>query len=138
MPSAHIRSNLKVAAISGWVLCAAAMPADGNAAVSPDQFLIRTTGDLVELCRSNSADTYYTAAINCCHGFSVGVYSVLQEENQASSRPTFCIPDPAPRRADMIARFVQWTDANPDQKQQAPADGIAAFLTRQFPCGRGK
>jgi hypothetical protein len=134
----HKRSNFRVAGIAAWIFSVAMMPVGGNAAVAEDDFLVRTTGDLVDLCEVASTDPYYTAAINFCHGFSVGVYRVLEEENQAKPRRTFCVPDPAPHRAEVITGFVQWADANPDQKNQAPADGVAAYLVKQFPCGRGK
>jgi hypothetical protein len=92
----------------------------------------------VELCEATPADTFYTAAVNFCHGFSIGAYRVLAEENMASSRHMFCMPDPPPHRNDAIAAFLKWADANPDQKNQPPADGIASYLTKTYPCARGK
>jgi hypothetical protein len=89
----QITSGWLAAGIMGSVLCGVALPATGNAAVSEDAFLVRTTGDLVELCEATSADTLYTAAINFCHGFSSGVYRVLEEENMATARHMFCMPD---------------------------------------------
>jgi hypothetical protein len=118
--------------------CLGMIPVKAGAVVSEEAFLVRTTGDLVDLCKVTTADPLYTAAINFCHGFSVGVYRVLEEENRAKSRHMFCSPTPMPQRAEAIANFVRWVDANPDQKQQPPADGIAAYLLRQFPCADGK
>jgi Rap1a immunity proteins len=138
MPTFYNRLKLVAAGISVWALCVATAPTYGHAAVTEDEFLVRTTGDLVDLCKAVSADPYYTAAINFCHGFSVGVYRVLEAENEAKPRRMFCVPEPAPHRADAIAGFVQWMDANPDEKTHAPADGIAAYLQKQFPCGHGK
>jgi hypothetical protein len=106
------------AGVFGWILFIAAMPA--NAAVTEDDFLLRTTGDPVELCKATRPDPFYAAAINVCHGFSVGVYRVLEEESKAQSHHMYCMPDPAPRRSDAIAAFVQWVDANPEQKNQLP------------------
>ncbi len=134
----QITSGWLAAGILGSVLCVTALPATGNAAVSEDTFLLRTTGDLVELCEATPADTLYTAAVNFCHGFSLGVYRVLEEENTATTHHMFCMPDPAPRRNDALAAFVKWADANPDQKNQPPADGIASYLTKTYPCAHGK
>jgi hypothetical protein len=120
------------------VFCLGMIPVKADAVVSEDDFLVRTTGDLADLCKVTTSDPLYTAAINFCHGFSVGVYRVLEEQNRATSRHMFCIPIPALQRAAAITNFVQWVDANPDQKQQAPADGIATYLLRQFPCAAGK
>jgi hypothetical protein len=138
MPKLYVRSGWFAAGIAGWVLCAVAIPTTGSAAVTEDEFLLRTTGDLVELCKAAPADKLYTAAINFCHGFSVGVYQVLEEESKAGSRRVFCIPDPAPQRNEGIAAFIKWAEANPDQKNQPPTDGIATYLTKTYPCARGK
>ena len=131
-------SNLVAAGICGWVFCCTMLPANGNAAVSEDAFLLRTTGDLVSLCKAAPADPYYTAAINFCHGFTVGAYRVLAEENRAVLHHIFCLPDPPPHRNESIAAFVQWADANPDQKTLSPEDGIAAYVMKQFSCDRSK
>jgi hypothetical protein len=135
----HITSGWVAVGIAGWALFVAALPATGNAGViTEDEFLLRTTGDLVELCKAAPTDSFYTAAINFCHGFSTGVYRVLEEESRAGSRHVFCLPDPPPHRNDAIAAFVQWADANPDQKNQLPTDGIATYLTKKYPCAGGK
>jgi Rap1a immunity proteins len=134
----QITSGWRAAGILGSVLCITALPATGNAVVSEDTFLVRTTGDLVELCEATPAETLYTAAINFCHGFSSGVYRVLEEENMAASRRMFCMPDPGPHRNEAIAAFVKWVDANPNEKTHPPADGIASYLTKNFPCAHGK
>ena len=81
------------------VICAAASLGSARAAVSTDNFLVRNTGDLVDLCSAANTDTLYTAAVNFCHGFAVGVFRVLQEEDQArASGRLFCLPQQAPSR----------------------------------------
>jgi Rap1a immunity proteins len=134
----RIRTNLVSASIFALMVCSGILPAEAKAAVTEDSFLVRTTGDLVDLCKATSADPLYTAAVNFCHGFSVGVYRVLEADNQAKTRHLFCVSDRTPRRTESIAAFVQWADAHPDQKNLGPADGIAAYLQQQFPCGRGQ
>ena len=64
MPRCPNTSNLVAAGIGGLLLCFTMLPANGNAAISEDNFLLRTTGDLVELCKAAPTDPYYTAAIN--------------------------------------------------------------------------
>ena len=92
----------------GIALCAAALPSQGRAAVTEDTFLLRTTADLVELCATPPSDSMGTAALNFCHGFAVGVYRVLEEENAARRiGKLFCAPEPRPTRNQAIDGFVQ-------------------------------
>ena len=110
-----------------------------HAAVSQDAFMLHSNGDLVDLCSAAQTDPLYTAAVNFCHGFAVGVFRVLQEEDMATrSRHMFCLPSQMPTRNEGIASFIQWAKADPSRSALQPADAIAAFLTQQFPCPRGR
>ena len=101
-----------------------------------DAFQLRNTGDLRELCSSTPSDPLFTPAQNFCQGFMVGVFRVLQEEDMAlRSRHLFCMPKAMPTRNEAIASFVQWARANPDQIGQPAVDGVARFLSQQYPCG---
>src|SRR5271165_1133100 len=125
--------------LAGIAMCAAALPATGHAAVTEDTFQLRTTGDLVELCSIAPSDPMGTAALNFCHGFAVGVYRVLEAENAARrGGKLFCVTDPLPTRSQAIADFVQWAKATPEVLSQGPADGIASYVTKKYPCQRGK
>ncbi len=88
----------------------------------------------MSLCSTTETDPLYTAAVNFCQGFAVGVYRVLQEEEGAQTRHLFCTPQPTPTRTETIARFVQWANTDNSRLAQSPADGLAAFLSQQFPC----
>ena len=46
----------------------------GAMAATPDQFRVRSTADLVEICTTPANDTLYAAAMGFCHGFAVGAY----------------------------------------------------------------
>jgi hypothetical protein len=124
--------------LPGIVLCLAVSAGSAQAAVTEDSFLVRTTGDLVDLCSAAQSDTMYTAATNFCHGFTVGVFRVLQEEDMARrANHLFCVPNPAPTRNEGIAGFVKWAKADATRMAQLPADGVAKFLSQQYPCQRG-
>jgi len=121
-------------------MCAAIWPAAAGANVAETDFQIRTTADLVDLCTASPSEPMGTAALNFCHGFTVGVYRVLEEENAAKRiGRLFCVPDSAmPSRDEAIASFVQWAKASPDAMSQRPADGITGYLMQKYPCPRGK
>lgn len=110
-----------------------------RAAVTQDTFLVRNTGDLVDLCSAAQTDPLYTAAVNFCHGFTVGVFRTLQKVDMADqAQHLFCLPNPLPTRNNAIAAFVQWAKAEPSRMAQPADDQIAAFMSQQYPCSRGR
>jgi hypothetical protein len=110
-----------------------------EAAVTQDDFLVRTTGDLVDLCSADRSDPLMTAAVNFCHGFGVGVYRVLAEEQAAQhGSKLFCIPTPTPTRNETVSAFVEWAKANPSHLSEPATDGIADFLAQRFPCQKAR
>jgi hypothetical protein len=127
--------------LAGIAVCAAAFPIAGYAAVTEDTFQsFHTTGDLVELCSAAPSDPMGTAALNFCHGFTLGVYNVLTEENAAKRMgKLFCMPEPAATtRNQAIADFVQWAKATPQAMTQSAADGVTGYLVSKYPCKHGK
>lgn len=122
--------------ISALILCALTLPGSAQAQrLTRDTFLLRNSGDLIALCSANSSDPLYTAAVNFCQGFVVGVVRVLNEEDSArGAARLFCLPEPPPSRDQGIAGLVQWAKARPDQMGRQPADTVAAFLAQRFPC----
>jgi hypothetical protein len=120
-------------------LCAVVSVAAGHAAVTEDSFLLRSTGDLIDLCTVAQPDPLYTAASNFCQGFGVGVFRVLEAQDTVRrTNHMFCLTNKAMTRNEALASFVQWGKANPNQMAQPATDGIALFLSQQFPCPRGR
>jgi hypothetical protein len=76
--------------------CTAATIGSAEANVTQDNFLMASTGDLVNLCSATEADPLYTAAVNFCQGFAVGVYRVLQEQDSARVRHPVLHPAAGP------------------------------------------
>lgn len=126
--------------LAGAVLCTTLLPMAGHAAVTEAAFQLRSTGDLIELCTAAPTEPMGTAALNFCHGFAVGVYRVLEQENAARRiGKMFCIPATgAPSRTEALADFVQWAKGRPDVMTLAAADGVTSYLVTKFPCPRGK
>lgn len=125
--------------LSGFVLCLAVSAGSAQAGVTEDSFLVRNTSDLIDLCSAAQCDTMYSQAVNFCHGFTVGVFRVLQEEDMAErTYHLFGLPNPAPTRNEGIANFVTCAKADTSRMSQPPADGIAVFLSQQYPCPRGR
>lgn len=121
--------------IAALAVCGAASTGIAKAKVTEDNFSLRNAQDLVDVCAADTADPLYTASVNFCHGFVIGVFRVLREEEMASrSRHSFCIPQPAPTRNEAIDSFVRWIKNRSGQMTQSPADAVAMFLSQQYPC----
>jgi len=120
-------------------VCAGLAGGAAMAAVTEDSFLLRNTGDLVDLCTAPQSDRMYTAAANFCQGFAVGAFRVLHAQDMARrSNRLFCAPNPQPTRNEALASFVQWVQADAGRRTMPAVDGVAAFLAAQYPCPRGR
>jgi hypothetical protein len=106
-----------------------------QAEVTEDSFHAQTTNDMVAVCSVSQTDPLYSAAINFCHGFTVGSYQVLHELMAAEPKlRLFCVTEPGPTRNESIAAFLTWVQAHPEQGTKVPAESIAAFLAERYPC----
>jgi hypothetical protein len=128
---------LKLAAVAAAITAAQGTATSARAApVTQDDFMLATTANLVSLCGADKADPLYTAAINFCHGFAVGTYTMIQIEDAASrsKRKAICLPNPSPTRDQAIAAFVAWASGRPKTLASSPTDGIGEYVMAQYPC----
>jgi hypothetical protein len=111
-------------------------PAGARAAVTETNFVAHTTGDLVALCTAEPTETLYTAAVNFCHGFGAGTYSVLATAQRANPRlnKLFCEPQVQLSRNEAVASFISWARAKPERLTLPAVDGVTLFLVETYPC----
>jgi hypothetical protein len=106
-----------------------------SAALTRDDFLIRTTQDLIKLCTASESDSLYQAAIGFCHGFATGAYQYYQANTAGAEQAAFvCLPEPPPTRAEAIQMFVAWAKENPQYLNDRPVDSLFRFLGTKFAC----
>jgi hypothetical protein len=129
----NMRSETLGACI-GLLMLGTTLPVLASAAVSEDNFQLRSAGDLVTLCSAEPADRMMTAAANFCQGFVVGVYHILDEQQPGLRSKLFCMTDPRPTRSTAIAAFVEWIKPKQNVQALAPADAILAYLVDAYPC----
>jgi hypothetical protein len=115
---------------------AAASPA--SAVVTGENFLLRTTADLVALCDAKQGDPQGVAAIHECQGFLLGVYQYHEAINAGrNARPIFCMPaEGAPNRDAAAQMFVAWSRTHPQNMGDRPVDGLTRFAVDTWPCRR--
>lgn len=127
MPSA-----IRVAGTAAILALAALGPADAD--VTRDNFLARTTTDLLALCDAGPQDPHRLQAIHFCHGFVAGVADYHQSLQQPGRNMAYCLPEQRPTRNQAIRLFVDWAKANPQRGADRPADGLFRFAQATWPC----
>jgi len=106
------------------------------ATITPDDFQLATTANLVSLCSAPDTDPLYTPARNFCHGFTVGTYRAVATEVAASraKHKMFCLTNSGLTRDQAINAFVDWAKDRPKTLESSPTDGIIEYLAAQYPC----
>jgi hypothetical protein len=117
-------------AIAFGALLALASPAF---AAGPPHFQVRDTADYVKLCSTPASDEVYTSAIAFCHGFGVGAYRYYLESTGPADR-FVCPPDPAPKRSEVIAAYVDWVKTRSDLMKKPAVDTMFMYLSSAYPC----
>lgn len=131
-----IGSRAPVSIVAG-LIALTVLSGTGHAALTEDNFVSKTTGDLAALCSAEPTDKLYTAAVNFCYGFGAGAYGVLAAAQQADPKlKLFCAP-PGLTRNEAVAAFVSWAGRRPERTALPAVDGVAAFLTETYPCPKG-
>jgi len=104
-------------------------------AATTDNFMIRSTADLVALCETQPNQENYVAAIHFCQGFASGAYQYyLAVAQQSPSSRYVCPPDPPPSRNQAIAGFVAWAHANSSAMSEPAVESMFRYLGTTYPC----
>jgi hypothetical protein len=104
-------------------------------AVEKENFLVDTTGDLIELCTAPESDPLHKEAVHFCMGFLVGAYHYHVVANMGpEGKRLVCPPDPPPARAKVVSMFVDWVKNHPEYLNEEPVDTWFRFLIETYPC----
>ena len=106
-------------------------------AVTADDFLVKTTQNLINLCTVSSKDPQHREAIHMCHGYLLGAFHYHEAAVSAlGSQRLVCLPEkgPVPTRDEAVAMFVEWAKARPQYMQEMPVETEFRFLIEKWPC----
>ena len=105
------------------------------AAVTEQDFKVKTTQDLVNLCTVNGDDPLYFQAINFCHGYFVGAFHYYEAMSSGPKGVQFvCVPDPRPSRNEAIHMLMEWVEDHPQYLKETPVNSQFRFLMETWPC----
>jgi hypothetical protein len=106
-----------------------------NAQVTPQNFLLRTTGDFVALCGVSRDDPNAIAAIHFCHGYYVGVDHYAEVTGRPFRDIVYCPPEGLKLTRDQVlGMVVQYHRKNPQYASEAPVEGIIRWAAATWPC----
>jgi hypothetical protein len=104
-------------------------------AVTAEDFEVKTTQNLLNLCAVSATDPLAKEAIQMCQGYLVGAYDYHMAENSGpGGTPLVCLPKPEPSRNEATAMFVTWAKAHPQYLKESPVETEFRFLTEKWPC----
>jgi len=107
----------------------------GVGAVEKDDFVLDTTGDLIEICTVPKGDPLEEEAVSFCFGYLVGAYHYHVVANSGpKGKRLVCPPDPPPPRAKVVSMFVDWVQKHPEYLNEEPVETWFRFLIETFPC----
>ncbi len=119
------------------VFCGAFMVSGLAGAVEEEDFVVDTTGDLVELCIAPKSDPLHREAVNFCVGFLVGAYHYhVAEHAGPKGKWLVCPPDPPPSRGEVGAMFADWAKKHPEYMDEEAVETWFRFLIEKYPCNR--
>lgn len=124
----RLRSGVAAATLS--VACVVA-----NANVTPENFVLRTSGDLFALCSVSQDDPNKIAAIHFCHGYILGIDHYGEATGRIARNLLYCPPEDLNlTRDEAVAMFVAWFRKNPQYMSDTPIDGLLRWSMDTWPC----
>jgi Rap1a immunity proteins len=105
------------------------------AAVTEEDFEVKTTRNLLNLCAVSADDPRAKEAIQMCQGYLVGAYDFhIAESAGPGGGRLVCIAEKSVTRNQAVAMFVEWLKAHPQYMNEAPVNTEFRFLTEKWPC----
>ncbi|MEN8690046.1 MAG: Rap1a/Tai family immunity protein [Desulfobacterales bacterium] len=105
--------------------------------VSVEDFQVKTTKDLFDLCTAPDNEPLASHAIHFCHGYLVGAFHYYAASVAGpEGLPLVCPPDPRPSRNETIGMFIQWVKDHPQYWDELPVETEFRFLIEKWPCER--
>jgi hypothetical protein len=109
------------------------LAAPAFATVTEDDFMLKTTRNLVDLCTARPDDPHAREAIQMCQGYLLGAYHYHTAESAPNERMV-CLPPDRPARNETVAQFVDWAANHPQYQNELPVETAFRFLTEKWPC----
>jgi uncharacterized protein involved in outer membrane biogenesis len=116
--------------------CAAAI-AERDSTLTPDDFTLETTRDLVRLCRVRADDPLYNSARGFCLAYVDGVWDYHAALTAGAGFDAIACPGPNVTRDQAVDVFIAWAEANPQTLDSETAvQGVMRAFSDRWPCAQ--
>ena len=107
-------------------------------AITAEDFQVKTTEDLLNLCKVSASEPQAQQAIHFCHGYLVGAFHfhLAESDGPDAAKRLVCIPTSGVTRNEAVAMFVEWVKAHPQYLKELPVETEFRFLTEKWPCAK--
>ncbi len=119
------------ALVSGQALGQTKTPSGYNL----EDFQLRTTQDLFDICNLDPGAADYVTAKSFCYGFIEGAAHYDEALEPGPNKVIFCMPVTT-TRAQAVEAFTMYVRANPQYLKEAPLDTLFRAIDAKWPCAR--
>mgnify|MGYP000564826699 CR=1 FL=1 len=112
----------------------AALGALSGAAQAQEKVQVLSTQELVNTCKLPASPE----SRSFCVGYTSAIYDTyLATRHPQRAKNTICVKQPAPKRDEVIADYVQFISQTAPMLANDPAAGtFLSFLSMRFPCAK--
>jgi hypothetical protein len=101
---------------------------------SLDDYQLRTSGDLLDICSLDSAHAQYWEARGFCLGYFAGGIDLHDALAVGEDFPQIACPAQGVTRSDVVETFVTYAQAHPEHLDERPMDTVFRSVADRWPC----
>jgi hypothetical protein len=99
-----------------------------------DDFQLRSTQDLLDICTLDKSNPSYFEARAFCYGYFKGGADFHKALTSGSKYPPIACPAPGVTARDVVAVFVAYANAHPEYLSEDPMDTAFRAVIAKWPC----
>lgn len=105
-----------------------------NSVHADEKIPVLSAQELVNYCKYPASPE----SRSYCIGYTTAIYDThLATRHPQHAKPYICVKQPAPKRNEVIADYVQFISQTAPMLSNDPAAGtVLSFLAMKFPCGK--
>jgi hypothetical protein len=99
-----------------------------------DDYQLRTSGDLLDICTLDAAHSNYWEARGFCIGYFAGGIDLHDALAVANDFPRLACPGARVTRNEVVETFVTYAQAHPEHLRERPMDTVFRAVIDRWPC----